>query len=172
MSCSEIGGLFQFRFWTAAKLIVSSSINTKAGTPVIQAAMKCLNWHILFRTSESCVKELITMMAARGLVATSRTTAIQVMFVAGNLKLNSSGHKNGMFGLGSQDKHLDSWRNLVWLRNNGNTTPEWMTNNDPYYWNGVPLPHFRGENLCNLRGCEGGNLQTCGMYSILIKSPL
>lgn len=58
---------------------------------------------------------------------------------------------------------MDSWNNLVWLRNNGSTTPEWMTNNDPYYWNGVSLPHLRGENLCDLRGCEGGNLQTCGM---------
>ncbi|XP_057369258.1 uncharacterized protein LOC130690267 [Daphnia carinata] len=62
---------------------------------------------------------------------------------------------------GSPNKHMDSWSNLVWLRNNGSSTPEWMTNNDPYYWNGVSLPHLRGENLCDLRGCKGGNLQTC-----------
>jgi hypothetical protein len=101
-----------------------------------------------------------------------KITAIQVMSVAGKLKSNWFGHQKGTFDLGSPDKHMDSWRNLVWLRNNGNTTPEWMTNNDAYYWNGVPLPHFRGENLCDLRGCEGGNLQTCGMYRISINSSL
>lgn len=55
---------------------------------------------------------------------------------------------------GGKDQRLESWNNLVELRDDANA-PEWMRAKSAEFFDGIPGPLARGINLCSLPGCAG-----------------
>jgi hypothetical protein len=55
---------------------------------------------------------------------------------------------------GSRDLRMQSWKNLVELKETPEA-PEWMRTKSDVYFDGIPGPLARGINLCALPGCSG-----------------
>jgi hypothetical protein len=59
---------------------------------------------------------------------------------------------------GSRDLRMQTWKNLVELKNTPEA-PEWMRTQSDVYFDGIPGPLARGINLCALPGCDGKDFQ-------------
>jgi hypothetical protein len=59
---------------------------------------------------------------------------------------------------GSRDLRMQTWKNLVELKETPDA-PEWMRTKSDLYFDGIPGPLARGINLCALPGCDGKDFQ-------------